>query len=194
MDAKQLFFERYDGFQEYPVLLLEGMSEAQIRQSPHPALNPIAWILWHSARCEDVGVNRLLVDRRQVLEDGAWPSCLGVDDRRLGTGMTKREVTELSERLSLPDLAAYRTAVTERTVEVIVELPSEELSRQLAVERLQQVFMEEGAGGNAATQLVEAYAGHTKGWLLGHLALTHPFYHMGQAFVLRAMFGLPNPW
>lgn len=194
MDAKQLFFERYDGFQEYPVLLLEAMSEAQFRHSPHPALNPIAWILWHSARCEDVAVNRLLVDRRQVLEDGGWPSRLGVDDRRLGTGMTKREVRELSERLSLPDLAAYRTAVTERTAEVVVELPSEELTRQLAVERLQQVFMEEGAGGSAADQLVEAYDGHTKGWLLGHLALTHPFYHMGQAFVLRAMYGLPNPW
>ena len=62
MDAKQLFFERYNGFREYPEILLKGMTEQQIRQTPHSAVNPIAWLLWHMARCEDMAVNRLLFD------------------------------------------------------------------------------------------------------------------------------------
>jgi hypothetical protein len=194
MDAKHLFYERYYGLQEYAPLLLDSMTEQQQRRLPHPAINPIAWILWHTARCEDVGINRLLVDRRQVLDDDAWSSRLGVASRDFGTGMTKQEVRELCGGVSLPDLMTYRTAVTERTVQVVRELPSAELSRELAVEKLRQVFVEEGAGGRAADSIVEAYAGQTKGWLLGHIALTHHFYHMGQAFVVRAMYGLPNPW
>lgn len=31
VDAKQLFFERYEGFQEYPEHLPAGLSEAQVR-------------------------------------------------------------------------------------------------------------------------------------------------------------------
>jgi len=61
MDAKQFFFERYRGFREYPELLLSGLTEHQMRHSPHPPLNPIAWVLWHLARSEDVGVNRVPV-------------------------------------------------------------------------------------------------------------------------------------
>lgn len=194
MDAKQLFFERYNGFQEYPEVLLSGMTEQQLRQSPHSAVNPVAWILWHMARCEDVAVNRLLVDRRQLLDDGAWPSRLALADRHFGTGMTKEEVKELCEMVDLSGLAAYRAAVTGRTVEVVRELPLAELTAKLGVEKLNQVFVSEGAGGKAAGSIVDAYAGQTKGWLLGHLVLTHHYYHMGQAFVARAMYGLPNPW
>jgi len=35
-------------------------------------VNPIAWLLWHAARVEDVGVNRFITDGRQVLDTGAW--------------------------------------------------------------------------------------------------------------------------
>jgi hypothetical protein len=158
MDAKQLFFERYHGFREYPELLVAGMTEQQLRHSPHPAVNPITWILWHIARCEDMGVNRLIVDRPQVLDDRTWASRLGVPERHIGTGMTKKEVIQLSDRT------------------------------------LRQVFVGEGAGGSAADQLVEVYAGHTKGWLLGHISLTHHYYHIGQAFAVRRMYGIANPW
>ena len=114
--------------------------------------------------------------------------------RHVGTGTTKEEVKELCERVNLSGLAAYRSAVTERTVEVVRDLPSEDLAEQLSVEQLKQVFVNEGAGGQAAVSIVEAYAGQTKGWLLGHLVLTHHYYHLGQAFVARGMYGLFNPW
>ncbi len=108
--------------------------------------------------------------------------------------MTKEEVKELCERVELSDLVGYRAAVTERTVEVVRELPLAALTAKLGVEKLNRVFVSEGAGGKAAGSIVEAYAGQTKGWLLGHLVLTHHYYHVGQAFVSRAMYGFPNPW
>ncbi len=151
MDAKELFFERYRGFQEYPAILLDGMTEQQLRGAPHPALNPIVWILWHTARCEDMGINRLLVDRAQMLNEDSWVSRLNGPERQIGTGMTKPEVEQLAEQLDLAELLAYRTAVTERTVEVLEGLLTEELMQKLSVDRLRQVFTDEGAGGTAAS-------------------------------------------
>ena len=194
MDAKQFFFERYRGFQEYPERLVSGLTEAQLRQSPHPALNPIAWTLWHTARCEDVAVNRLLSDRAQVLEEGPWPTLRLTPAPGIGTGMPKPAARQLCAEIDLGELQAYRAAVRDRTESVIGALPCAELALELARERLVQVFVEEGVGGAAAEGLVEAYCGRTRGWLLGHLALTHHFYHCGQAFGVRAMWGAPNPW
>jgi hypothetical protein len=194
MDAKQLFFERYQGFREYPKHLVKDLTEHQLRHSPHPSLNPIVWILWHIARCEDVGVNRLLADRDQVFDEGGWPSRLRVLGREVGTGMSKAQVTQLCEEVSLPALDTYRAEVTNRTVTVVDGLPLPELAGELTQKRLRRVFVDEGAGGAVAEDIVEAYGGHTKGWLLGHIVLTHHFYHIGQAFSVRAMFGAPNPW
>lgn len=194
MDAKQLFFERYEGFREYPEHLTKDLTDDQLRHSPHASLNPIAWTLWHIARCEDVGVNRLLTDQVQVFDEGGWQSRLHVRGREMGTGMSKAQVTQLCETIDLTALDAYRAAVTDRTVRAVGALPLAELSRELSATRLRQVFVAEGAGGTMSEEIVAAYHGHTKGWLLGHLVLTHQFYHIGQAFGLRAMLGAPNPW
>lgn len=194
MDAKQFFFERYDGFREYPEHLVDGLSEEQLRHSPHPSLNPIAWTLWHMARCEDVGVNRLLTDQTQLLDEDEWKIRLRVSDRGIRTGMSKAQVTELCALISLPELHAYRAAVTQHTDTAVQALPSAELMRELTQERLRQVFVDEGAGGAAADTLVDAYDGHNRGWLLGHLILTHNYYHIGQAFGVRVLHGAANPW
>ncbi|MEJ2085293.1 MAG: DinB family protein [Acidobacteriota bacterium] len=194
MNAKQLFFERYRGFREYPELLVGGLSERQLRESPHPALNPIAWLLWHIARCEDVAVNRLLTDGVEVLSRDAWLSRLGVSRREIGTGMTRAEVATLCEEIHLAELAGYRQAVAQQTEQIVAAVPSEELSLPIDTERLRQALVDEGAGGRRAEWLIEAYSGHTRGWLLGHLVLTHHYYHIGQAFAVRSMYGVTNPW
>lgn len=108
--------------------------------------------------------------------------------------MTKLEVTDLSARLDLQGLLAYRAAVVDRTVEVVNALPLAELAQPLQADNLECVLDTGGAGGMSAPLMVEAYLGRTKGWLLGHLALTHNYYHIGQAFSIRAMTGAPDPW
>jgi hypothetical protein len=194
MDAKQFFFERYEGFQEYPEQLVAGLSETQVRQSPHPRVNPIAWALWHLARCEDVCVNRVLTDGVQVLDEGDRVARLRVSNRGTGTGMTRAKVSALAEEIDLAELDTYRAAVTSRTRATVRSIPSAELASTLSPARLRQVFMDEGAGGDVAAKIVEAYTGQTKGWLLGHLVLTHHYYHVGQAFAVRVMHGAANPW
>ena len=42
--------------------LFDRLSEEQLRCRPHPVLNSVAWVVWHIARAEDVGVNRFVTN------------------------------------------------------------------------------------------------------------------------------------
>ena len=194
MDAKQFFFARYEGFQEYPEHLLKDLTEEQQRTSPQPALNPIAWTIWHIARCEDVAVSLLLAEGAQVWTASDGPRRLCVRAQSMGTGMTRDQVAELCADVDLAELRTYRAEVVARTRRVVGEILPAELDAELDGGRLEQVIVTEGAGGAVALAVIDAYAGNTKGWLLGHLALTHSFYHIGQAFGVRALHGARNPW
>ena len=48
------------------------LTDDQMRLRPQPHMNPIAWLLWHIARCEDLGVNRLIANRPDVLDGEGW--------------------------------------------------------------------------------------------------------------------------
>src|SRR6266704_5194407 len=119
MDAISFFLLRYGDLHRLLIDdLLKGLSDAQVRGRPTPGVNTIAWLLWHMARIEDVGVNRFLVDGTQVLDEG-WGARLGVARRDVGTGMSDGEVDELSARIDLPALRGYWEAVTARTLGVV---------------------------------------------------------------------------
>src|SRR6187431_3742086 len=118
MDAIDFFLLRYETLHRTLLDdLLQGLTDAQVRGRPHPGVNTIAWLIWHAARVEDVGVNRFVVDGAQVLDSG-WLERL--DGRRdVGTGMTDSEVDALSTRLDLAALRGYWDAVTRRTLDVV---------------------------------------------------------------------------
>src|SRR5262244_3517912 len=70
MDAVDFFLTRYSEVHSGLVDGLFGsLSDTQLRARPHPGVNTIAWLLWHSARIEDVALNRFLTDRSQVLDE-----------------------------------------------------------------------------------------------------------------------------
>src|SRR5713226_3140283 len=100
MDAIAFFLSRYGDLHGGLVDgLFSKLSEAQLRGRPHPGVNTVAWLLWHSARIEDVALNRFLADRPQVLAE--WIGRLAVPRRDVGTGMTDAHVQDLSARIAL---------------------------------------------------------------------------------------------
>jgi DinB family protein len=84
----------------------DRLDASQLR-SQRPGLNSIAWNLWHITRAEDVGVNRFVADRGQVLDDEGWLDRLGIDIRHQGTGQTAEEATTTTNRLDLEALRGY---------------------------------------------------------------------------------------
>ena len=78
MDAIDLWLLRYESVHTFVADdLVDGLTEAQVRGRPVPGANPVAWLIWHAMRVEDVCVNRFILDRPQVLDAG-WSQRLQI--------------------------------------------------------------------------------------------------------------------
>jgi hypothetical protein len=173
--------------------LFSRLPEPHLRARPHPGVNTVAWLLWHSARIEDVALNRFLADRPQVLDAG-WLEGLGVPRRDVGTGMKDAEVDELSERIDLQALKGYWDAVTARTLEVIETLRGSDLEALVPAERVRSVVLSEGVVAPGAEWLTEFWAGgRSRAWVLAQTALLHPNGHYYEARVAAGLWGARSP-
>jgi hypothetical protein len=164
------------------------LTEDQLRFRPGGGANSLAWLLWHTARIEDMAVNVVLAGRAQVLDDG-WSARLGVSRRDMGSGMADVEVGDLSERVDLTALRAYRGAVGLRTREVAAALGAESLAAPVS-ERDVARAAEAGAFGDRAAWLRTFWEGRPRAWLLSWTAAGHSYLHFGEAMALRGQAGI----
>lgn len=194
MDAISFLLLRYGDLHHGLVPgLLSGLSEAQVRERPHPGVNTVAWLIWHSARIEDVGVNRFVVDRPQVLDEG-WLDRLAVPRRDVGTGMSDAEVNDLSARIDLRALREYWEAVTRETLAVVETLRGVDLETPVPAERVKRVAFSEGAVAAGAEWLAEFWAAdRSRAWSLAQVALLHPYGHYYEARVAAGLLGARSP-
>jgi len=193
MDAAQFFMLRYEPLHATMTdRLLGDLTDAQLRARPH-GQNSIAWLLWHVARAEDIGINRFAMDGREVFDEGGWASRLGTGRREVGTAMTSDEVSDLTARVSIPALRAYWGAVGQRTVDIIRTYDATEWDKVVDPGRIRRVVRDEGGfGPHVNTQAVESYyAGMTRGWAFAQLALTHTWGHFFEGNVVRSLLGCP---
>lgn len=106
MNGLEFFLTRYDRTKAMIHEMLADLSEAQVRVAPHQGVNTLAWLAWHVARVEDVGVNRLVLDDQQLFIRDGWATRLNVPRSDFGTGMTPSEVSDLSMCIDLEQLVA----------------------------------------------------------------------------------------
>jgi hypothetical protein len=194
MDAIDFFLLRYHQIHGQLVGdLVRGLTEAQVRGRPHPGVNTIAWLLWHAARIEDVGINRFVSDRRQILDDG-WLERLAAGRRDVGTGMTDAEVDALSTRIDLGALRGYWDAVTRRTLDVVEGLRGADLEVMVQADHVKRVCFQEGAVTSEAGWLAEFWAGgRSRAWILAQLPLLHVYGHYFEARVAAGLWGARSP-
>lgn len=193
MDAVGFFLTRYGEVHKGLVDGLFGsLSEAQLRARPHTGVNTVAWLLWHSARIEDVALNRFLTDQPQVLEE--WIERLAVAHRDVGTGMSDAEVDGLSARIDLHALRGYWDAVTARTLAAVETLRGSDLEAPVPGERVRSVVISEGVVAPGAEWLTEFWAGgRSRAWVLAQTALLHPYGHYFEARVAAGLWGARSP-
>src|SRR5262249_61194339 len=128
MDAVQFFLRRYEPVHRFVTeRLLTELDEAQIRRRPVEGVNSVAWIVWHTARGEDIGVSRFVAHRPQLFFEEAWGERLNVPEPDLGTGMTAGGVADLSARGDLAALRTYWDALEQRTRAIVESLRPEAL-------------------------------------------------------------------
>ena len=169
--------------------LCDGLTDGQLRGRPAMGFNSVAWLLWHLTRIEDVVVNTLVRGVPEVLDREPWPGRLGLEARHVGTGSDDAEVGDLSERVDLVALRAYRAAVGRETRAWLAEVDLDALEGVPDVAaRLAQVpadIAERGAW------LRTFWTGKTGLWLVSFPVIAHGYLHIGEARVTRARLGAP---
>jgi DinB superfamily len=190
MDALDFFLVRYDQVHRvFSDPAIKQLDERQLRGRPHPGVNTIAWLVWHMARVEDVGVNRFAVDGTQVLDEG-WLAKLDVGRRDVGTGMTDAEVDDFSARVDLGGLRGYWDAVSRRTPEVVGSLRDADLAAIVPKERVERVAKSEEAVASGAEWLTEFWAGgRSVAWILAQTPLLHVYGHYFEARTVAGLWG-----
>jgi hypothetical protein len=191
MSITALFRHFHQGFPLRAIAFFDTLDELRWRTRPQPTVNSLAWLIWHMARVEDAGVNRLVANRPQVMDEGDWGERMQVPIRHHGTGMTTEEVTDLSTRIDLPSLRAYHTAVRARSLEVIETLRPEQLDQANDLPYLRQVLFDEGVLNPNYDWAGRVPYQDSKGYLLIHFGVTHNYGHFYEAFTVCSLMGTP---
>lgn len=189
ISLEHLILQRYPGLRRnIKSAIYDKMEAEDLRKMPH-GMNSIAWNIWHMARAEDVGLNRLVADYPQVFDTGNYQERLKIGIRHFGTGMSTGESKALSDSINLDALREYHEKVGEQTLKVLSELDRIELDVKLDKNHLHKVMIDEGVLHENALWVEEFYQTKNRSWFLAHMALTHSFEHLGQLMLIRKLLG-----
>jgi hypothetical protein len=108
--------------------LTDGLTDETAFFRPTSTANSIAWLIWHSARQQDVQISDLAATEQVWLRD-SWVDRFGLDLPRedMGYGHSPDQVDRV--RVSADLLAGYAHAVHKATLEYIASVTADELSR-----------------------------------------------------------------
>jgi hypothetical protein len=159
-------------------------TEAQIRRLPRNCAHSVAWCIWHLARIEDVALNMLVAGKPQILDQDDWLERMRTAIRHTGNAMDDSGIADLSARIDIEALRAYRRAVGRRTREIVVQLSPEALKRKVDPSCLQRV-RDEGAVVEAAWGIVDYWGRRDIAGLLLMPLTRHNMVHLNEALRLK---------
>jgi hypothetical protein len=129
MDVSELLLDLYGRIPPLAREAVEGLTMDQLLEQPGGTANPIAWLIWHTARVQDSELAGLVGDR-QLWQDGDWAAQFGLepDPNNHGYGHSVDEVRSVRPR-SPEALLDYLAAVDARTQASLRKLSPVDLDR-----------------------------------------------------------------
>ena len=126
--AQELLRDAFTRLIEHVDALADGLTEEMSVYRPTPNANSIAWLIWHSARVQDIQLAQVAGVEQVWTRDG-WVDRFGLDLPRndTGYGHGPDEVAKVKAPVEL--LSGYYHAVHKLTLEYIASVTSEELGR-----------------------------------------------------------------
>ncbi|MEO5838793.1 MAG: DinB family protein [Acidimicrobiales bacterium] len=129
MDIAALLIDLYGRVPPLAHGAVDGVALDKLTESPAPGANPIAWLIWHSARVQDHHVSEL-VDADQIWLQHDWASRFGLaaDPDNTGYGHSPTDVAAV-QPAEPAVLLEYLEAVDRRTTAMLQTLTPSELDR-----------------------------------------------------------------
>ncbi len=191
METRDFFLEQFDTVRELVYEhCLKGLSDDQLRYQPKEGLNSIAWLMWHTARCQDFANTLISPGREQVLNED-WLARLNVSRRDVGTGMTREECAEFNQAVDMGALQAYCASVAEAVRDVARTVRADDLREPVDSGRVYRM-LEDGTIANERARWLPSFLdGRSRGWFLS-MAVWHMAQHLlGGVACTRRVSGIP---
>lgn len=126
--VRELLRDSFTRLIEHVDDLTEGLTDEVSSYRPTPQANSIAWLIWHSARCQDLQLCDIAGIEQVWTRDG-WKDRFGLDlpAEDIGYGHTPEDVAKVHASAEL--LAGYYLAVHKVTLAYIAGVTAEDLGR-----------------------------------------------------------------
>jgi hypothetical protein len=126
--TRELLRDMFTRLIEHVDEITDGLTDEQANYRPSPNANSIAWLIWHSARVQDIQLAPI-AGIEQVWLSGGWVERFGLDLPRedTGYGHSPEEVAKVQAPGDL--LAGYYHAVHDATLEFVARVTAEDLAR-----------------------------------------------------------------
>jgi hypothetical protein len=125
--VRELLRDAFTRLIEHVDELTEGLTDEQAGYRPSPSANSIAWLIWHSARVQDIQLAPI-AGVEQAWKAGGWVDRFGLDLPRddSGYGHGPDQVVKVQAPADL--LAGYYHAVHDLTLEFVAKVTDEDLA------------------------------------------------------------------
>jgi hypothetical protein len=126
--VRELLRDAFTRLIEHVDELTAGLTEEQANYRPSPDANSIAWLIWHSARVQDIQLAPIAGIEQVWTADG-WVDRFGLDLPRndSGYGHGPEEVAKVHAPVDL--LSGYYHALHKVTLEFVARITAEDLAR-----------------------------------------------------------------
>ena len=142
------------------------------------------YVLWHTARHQDVAVNRVLAGTAEVVED--WTDRLGVDTD-LWRGLAEAEDTEMVDLLDPEAVDGYALAVIDHTAAWVADADLEGLDGPVETDAALSSL---GLPEDRFDWLYNMWRGKPGSFFLSWEAVGHGYNHLGELISIRNRMGL----
>ena len=174
----------YEAVHDRIIPFMFKMEEYKIRNRVIPMINPVAWMIWHVLRVEDMFLSNVVFRQEQAFHKGNWQDRLNIPTAQVGTGMTKEQADQLSSQIDLEGLKEYNLEIKEYTLnllELLPEWPSNSLDDPDVIEK--RLLAADAFPASVAKERAIAYAPTpVSSCILG--VISHSYMHFGQYLAL----------
>jgi catechol 2,3-dioxygenase-like lactoylglutathione lyase family enzyme len=125
---RELLRDAFTRLIEHVDEITEGLTDEVAGYRPAPNANTIAWLLWHSARVQDIQLADVAGVEQVWFRDG-WVDRFGLDLPRNDTGYGNGPDEVAKVKVPADLLSGYYHAVHQLTLEYVAGVTAEELAR-----------------------------------------------------------------
>jgi hypothetical protein len=126
--AQELLRDAFTRLIEHVDELTGGLTDEVANYRPSPNANSIAWLIWHSARVQDIQLAPIAGVEQVWLRDG-WVDRFGLDLPRNDTGYGHQHEDVVKVQAPADLLAGYYHAVHDLTLDYVARVTGDDLAR-----------------------------------------------------------------